>query len=305
MNSSKNITSDLPLLLLYPGNESLGHKIQKILGLEQINFTLRKFPDQETYLRILSEVKGKEIWVLCSLNQPDDKFLPLFFLAQTLRELQAKSIGLIAPYLSYLRQDKRFQPGEALTSQFFASLLSETFDRLITVDPHLHRYHSLDEIYKIPNRVMHATGPITKWIGQNISNPLIIGPDAESEQWVTTVAQEVKGNYVVLEKIRKGDREVEVSLPSDKMFRDNTPVLLDDIISSAQTMKKGVELVLKLGMPAPICIGTHAVMNQETYQDLLNSGAEKVITCNTIAHPSNEIDLSETIVEAIKFFTKK
>jgi ribose-phosphate pyrophosphokinase len=135
------------LLLAYPGNEALAEPLRHELGAQAIAFEMRRFPDGETYLRIDSDVAGQAVAVLCTLHDPDAHAVALVFLSDTLRELGARQVGLIAPYLAYMRQDRRFQSGEALTSSSFARPLSTQFDWLVTVDPHLHRRRSLDEIY--------------------------------------------------------------------------------------------------------------------------------------------------------------
>ncbi len=112
-------------------------------------FQYRAFPDGEDYLRIMTDVSNKRIFLLVDLHNPNNKILTIIFIAATLRTQGAKKIHLIAPYLPYLRQDKIFKPGEALTSQYFAQLISNYFDSLITIEPHLHRYQSLNEIYSL------------------------------------------------------------------------------------------------------------------------------------------------------------
>jgi ribose-phosphate pyrophosphokinase len=123
------------ILFSFPEQAILG----KAMGLEQGAWEWRHFPDGESYVRVDSHVKGKTVAILCSLNQPDIKTLPLIFLTRTLKEMGAARITLIAPYLGYMRQDKRFKEGEAVTSDIFAALLSPYIDALITIDPHLHR----------------------------------------------------------------------------------------------------------------------------------------------------------------------
>ena len=110
----------------------------------------------------------RRIALVCTLDRPDAKMLPLLFAAAAARELGASQVGLVAPYLAYMRQDRRFKPGEAVTSREFARLLSGAFDWLVTVDPHLHRYASLAEIYRIPTRVVHAAPLISQWIRTRI-----------------------------------------------------------------------------------------------------------------------------------------
>lgn len=288
-----------PIIFAFPGNELLAQRIiTKIKG-EKGDFVLRQFPDEETYVRILSEVDQKEVIIVCTLHHPDVKLVPLLFLCSLLRDLKVKSICLVAPYLAYMRQDKQFNPGEAVTSQYFAKLLSSLAERLITVDPHLHRRVSMKEIYSIPCEVTHAAGLISEWIKNNIPDAVLIGPDSESEQWVTGVAKNAGVPFIILQKIRHGDKDVKVSVPQIDRYKNYTPVLVDDIISTAVTMIETVKHLKKEGMKPPVCIGIHAVFAGNAYQDLINSGAAKVITCNTIPHESNKIDVSEIIMNLL------
>ena len=91
-----------------------------------------------------------------------------------------------------MRQDKRFHPGEAITSSAFGKLLSSSFDWLVTLDPHLHRRTSMSEVYSIPVGVCHAAPKLSAWIRAHAPNALIVGPDVESEQWVSAVAADAE-----------------------------------------------------------------------------------------------------------------
>jgi ribose-phosphate pyrophosphokinase len=136
-----------------------------------------------------------------------------------------------------------FKLGEAVTSRQVAGLLSGALDWMITVDPHLHRYGSLGEIYTIPTRVVHAAPLLSDWIRTNVANPLIIGPDSESEQWVAAVAGDAGAPYSVLQKVRHGDRNVEIALGDLGAWKGKTPVLVDDIISTGRTMMEAARLL--------------------------------------------------------------
>src|SRR6266567_6497008 len=231
------------LLIPMPGNEAMAQALALLLGTELGHVELHKFPDAETYIRLPSDVDARQIVIVCTLDRPDDKILTLLFLAATARELGAKTIGLVAPYLAYMRQDRRFNPGEAVTSRQIARLLSDAFDWLATVDPHLHRYSSLSKIYRIPTEVVHAAPLISGWIRANVQAPLIIGPDGESEQWVSAVAKAAGAPYTVLQKVRRGDRDVEISVRDATNLDGQTPVLVDDIISSGRTMIEATRIV--------------------------------------------------------------
>lgn len=279
-----------------PGNEDLTEILIQKEKAENGIVEIRSFPDEETYVRIISNVKDKKVFLVCTLHQPDSKLLPLYFLAKTAKEFGAKSICLIAPYLAYMRQDKAFNTGESVTSTHFANLLSGFADSLITIDPHLHRRSSLSEIYSVPTTVSHAALHISSWIKYTIEKPILIGPDSESEQWVAEVAKNANSPYIILSKIRHGDRDVEVSIPQINQYKDHVPVLVDDIISTGRTMIETIIHLKNARMKPPICIGVHAVFAKNAFQDIKNSGAKEIITCNTIPHESNRIDISDLLI---------
>ncbi len=288
-----------PLILPFPGYENMAHDLAAALSLPVARATIRHFPDGETFVRLDTPVKGRAVIVLCGLHDPDSKIMGLMFLSDLLREFGATEIGLVAPYLGYMRQDKRFHDGEAITSRIFARLLSGLVDWLVTIDPHLHRYHSLDEIYTIPSQVLHATSAIAAWIHDNVADPVLVGPDEESNQWVADVARRAGAPFTVLSKIRHGDRDVEVSNPELDAFRQRTPVLVDDIISTAHTMIETVHHLRDAAMKAPVCIAVHGIFAGDAYQELKDTGAGRIVTTNTITHPSNAIDIVGLIAKAL------
>lgn len=288
-----------PIVFALPGNELLAKSIAKAVHADLGESVIRQFPDGETYVRVLSDVTDRKTILVCTMAYPDEKLLPLYFLSKTLKSLRADCTCFVAPYLAYMRQDKVFNPGEGVTSEYFASLISGFADTLITIDPHLHRRHSMSEIYSIPCKVIHASSLMSAYISEHITNPLLIGPDAESEQWVSEVAKNANAPFIVLEKIRSGDRDVKVTVPQVEKYKNHTPVLVDDIISTARTMIETVGHLKNAGMKAPICIGVHAVFSGNAFEELKNSGVDKVVTCNTIPHSSNEIDITELIANNI------
>jgi ribose-phosphate pyrophosphokinase len=287
-----------PLLLPMPGNEALTAEIGSALGWKVGEIEERRFPDGESYVRIRTGLDNGLVVLVCTLARPDEKFLPLIFAAATARELGASRVGLVAPYLAYMRQDRRFNPGEAVTSRHVAKLLSESFDWMVTVDPHLHRYRGLSEIYTIPARVIHAAPLISDWIKRNVVQPLIIGPDSESEQWVAAVAKEVGAPYSLLEKVRRGDRDVQVTFTDMHSSKGRTPVLVDDIISSGHTMIEAVRLLRADGWSSPVCLAVHGIFADRSDKLLADFGAQ-VVTANTVPHSTNQLDISRLLMSAL------
>lgn len=288
-----------PILFAMPGNERLAGQVCAARSWEAGSLQTRQFPDGESYIRFLTDIKGRDVAIVCTLDCPDQKVMPLYLAASIARELGAKRVGLVVPYLAYMRQDAHFQSGEGITAAHFARLLSGVCDWLVTVDPHLHRILNLSEVYTVPTRVVHAAPEIARWISANVARPLIIGPDAESEQWVAEVAG-TDYPYTVLQKKRHGDREVEVSVPDIDRWRDRTPVLVDDIASTARTMIAAVSHLRAAGAAAPVCVAVHAIFNGSAYAALQGAGVARIVSCNTILHESNQIDMHAPIGTAMQ-----
>lgn len=289
-----------PLILDLFNSQQITSTLKKIIKTEAVDIILKKFPDGETYLRINSVVKNHDVIIVANLNQPDEKILSLIFIAETLREQGAKKIGLIAPYLPYMRQDKIFTKGEGLTSRYFAKLISHYFDWLITVEPHLHRYPALNVIYPIPAVAVSAADAISIWIRNNIDRPFLIGPDSESGSWIKNIADNINAPYVISEKIRMSDRSVAVKIPKLEIYRTLSPVIVDDIISTGTTVLETVKQLRILKIKPAVCIGVHALFTTNGYKNLLKNNVDRVITCNTIAHSSNEIDITQAIIDAFE-----
>jgi ribose-phosphate pyrophosphokinase len=263
----------------------------------------RSFPDGESYLRIETPVRNCHCMIVADLSHPDTKYLPLVFLAATLRELGARSVGLLAPYLSYMRQDRRFIDGEAVTSRIFAQQLSSVVDWLVTIDPHLHRYHALDEIYSIPNRVVQGAHLLAQYLlnhglkGQK--QLFLVGPDAESEQWVSQIAALSGYSFVVGNKQRFGDRDVRVTLPDLSRFHGYMAVIIDDVISSGQTILKCIDALKAVQVNEISCLAVHGIFADHSDDTLKVHGLKHLVTTNTIPHSSNEIDVVDLLASPV------
>jgi ribose-phosphate pyrophosphokinase len=113
---------------------------------------------------------------------------------------------------------------------------------------------------------------------------------------VSEVAKNANAPYVILTKVRHGDSDVEVSIPHLEKYKDYVPVLVDDIISTGRTMIETISHLKNAGMKPPICIGVHAVFAKNAFEEIKKAGAQEIITCNTILHESNRIDISDLLI---------
>lgn len=286
------------VLIPFPADARLASTVAPGLNSRVAPLAWRHFPDGESLVTIDDGLDGADVAILASLRDPDPLALPLRFAAQAARGFGARSVGLIAPYLAYMRQDTRFHPGEAVSAPVFAHFLEEAFDWLVTVDPHLHRFARLEALYRIPVRHVSATPAVAAWIAREVSDPILIGPDGESEQWVAGIAGLAGLPFQVLRKERRGDYDVEISLPDVAAATARTPVLVDDIVSSGRTMLETVAHLKRLSARAPVLVAIHPVFAGDAYHQLQAAGPVRIASTDTIAHPSNAIPLGAEIAAA-------
>jgi ribose-phosphate pyrophosphokinase len=287
------------LIVALPGNEILAERLARALNAPQARLEYRRFPDGESYLRLHADPAGSEVLLVCTLERPDDKVPALLFAADLARELGAERVGLVCPYLAYMRQDQRFAPGEALTSRTFARWISAHFDWLVTVDPHLHRYASLDEIYTLESTVVAAAPALAEWVASEVDDPVLIGPDGESEQWVAEVAALHGLPWRVFTKKRHGDREVEMRLPELAGLESHTPVLVDDIISSGTTMARAARHLIDAGFRRPLAVGVHGLFGERAREVMAEGGIESIVCTNSTTAPEGKIDLAPLLAAEV------
>lgn len=287
-------------LVALPGNEAFTATLAKALGTEVLKVTWHRFPDGETNLRFDTSPAGRSIAIVATLDRPDAKLLPLAFCAATARDLGAPRVGLVAPYLCYMRQDRRFVAGEGITAHYFPRMIAQWFDWMVTADPHLHRIHDLSEVYPIPTRVVHCAEATGRWINAHIDRPLIVGPDEESAQWADVIAQTAGAPAIVLRKTRHGDKAVTIEIPDLSEWAGYQPVLVDDIVSSGHSMVETIRGLRAQGLADPWCVAVHAVFAGSAEAEIRAAGIAGLATCNTIVHPTNAIDVAGLFIDPVR-----
>lgn len=286
------------IVLGFPDYSTPARNLAIAAELDYAQINAHHFPDGESRLRLPNSLPERV--VICrSLNQPNEKLIELALAASTARELGAAKVTLVAPYLCYMRQDKAFHRGEAVSQQIIGKLLANWFDGLITVDPHLHRVHHLQDAVPVAKaKTLNATEAIAVFLDGRLDNPLLIGPDQESEQWVASIARRNQLDFHVASKIRFGDSNVQVNLP-DADYRGRNVVLVDDVASTGRTLEVASRDLLAC-QPASINVMvTHALFVDDALQRLKDAGVNQIWSCDSIIHPTNQITLAESLGQAL------
>lgn len=286
------------LLLGFEESSQQARAVAGKAGIDYAGIHIHRFPDGESRLTLPGSLPS-QVAIYRSLEQPNDKLLELFLASSALREAGVEELILIAPYLCYMRQDQAFAPGEVVSQKHLGKLLASHFDGLITVDPHLHRTPQLSLAVPVKSAItLHATKPMAEFLQQLPDTPLLLGPDLESRQWVEEIAQRQGLEFGVANKLRHGDRKVEIRLPKLD-YRDRHIMLVDDVVSSGHTMAEAARNVLKAGASTVDCLVTHALFAQGAETLLHEAGITHIYSTDAIPHHSNCLSLAPLLAQAL------
>jgi ribose-phosphate pyrophosphokinase len=205
---------------------------------------------------------------------------------------------LVAPYLAYMRQDRVFRSGEGVSQQVVGGLLGAAFDEVLTIEAHLHRIRTLDEVIPCRARSISAAPVIADWCRRRRSDALLVGPDAESEPWVRAVAERSDLPWIVCEKQRHGDREVEITLPELPTPSEHA-IVVDDIASSGATLAALTRALHARGIPRVEAVVAHAIFGPGAEERLRSAGLAKILSTDTLPHPSNAISVADLLAEQL------
>ncbi len=289
------------VVLGFPEGRFHARGLAAALGAAYTDIDVHVFPDGESRVRIadLETLRGKRTAIFRSLDHPNGKLVELILAAAL---VGAGDVMLIAPYLPYMRQDKAFNPGEAVSQAAIGGLLAAYFDSFITVDPHLHRTRDLATVFAgKPTRTLSAAAAMAAYIRQSSPHgTLLVGPDEESTPLVSKVAALAGCEWSVARKERLGDRKVCVTLPDSPAITGRNVVIVDDIISSGHTIAAVAAALAQAGAGAITACATHALYGDAADAAMNAAGVIRIASSDSIPHPSNRFSIIDTLTQSLK-----
>jgi len=305
------------MMLILNGSKStlLGEKIAIDLGIKFENVSTRVFPDGETYVRINTDVKGRDV-VIVQTMFPDqnDSLMEFLLIADAAKEMGAKNIIGVVPYLAYSRQDRKFQPGEALSIKTVANLMKAVgVNKLITVDTHYQHVKPGEfDLFGIPCINVSAGRLLLDHLKEKVDKDLMtIGPDLGSSEMIKYATGEEK----ILKKVKKcpicgkpaeqcqcrvKKKKYEITeVVSEIDFTGKNVVILDDIIASGSTMINAVKKAKSEGANKVAAAATHGLFMKDSLIKLKELTDYLVVT-DSIFTPVSNVSVAPLIIEELK-----
>lgn len=264
---------------------------------------VHRFPDGETLVTVSpsDSLAGRVVAIYRSLHDPNAKLVELMLAASALRALGAAKLILIAPYLPYMRQDRAFKPGQAVSQSAIGGLLAGIFDGLVTVQPHLHRTKSLSAVFGgKPAFALRAGGAIAAHM-RGTADPfrVIVGPDEESEDLVRDVVDTLGVSWFTARKVRRGDNEVEIELPPDLEIAGHPITIVDDIVSSGGTISTLAKALKRAGAGDITVYAVHALFDLHAVHGMTQAGITQIKSLSTVPHATNAIPVVDLICSGL------
>jgi len=283
-----------------PASEQLAFNIAKRLNIKFIKPELRIFADGESKIK-LESVENNQCIIIQSLYPPIDRhIIQLLMMIQKCRRDKALKTIVVIPYMAYARQDKAFLEGEVISISILAEII-ECFgvSRVITVD--IHSQSSLSYFGNIIKNIS-AIPVLAEYALQNVflNNVLIISPDFGGLKRAQKFGEIIQREVTFLKKTR--DRltgMVSIEDVLDFKVKDKDVILVDDMISTGNSIIKACEVLRKNGAERIFVICSHALLLDKALDKIIQAGATEIISTNSIPNSCSKVDLSKIISEVI------
>lgn len=281
-------------------SQALASEVAMELDDKLCHVETRKFPDGERYYRIKDEISPDErVIIVQSTGYPqDENMMELFFILDTLSDMDVDDIIVVSPYLGYSRQERRFKDVECISAKATARLIQAMgAKRVISINLH---EESICDLYDIPVDNLSAMPAIADYIDKTTSDkPVILAPDKGAMNFAKEIADVLDTDYDYLEKVRLSPEVVETKTKNISI--DNRRVvIIDDIISTGGTIVNAIEILKQQGATAVDVYCVHPVLVNDAILKINAAGADNLQATNTLKSEVAGISVAKTIAEHIK-----
>jgi ribose-phosphate pyrophosphokinase len=289
-------------------NPILAKEISSELKENIIDVTVTRFSDQEVFVEINENVRGKNIFIIQSTSMPaNDHLMELLITIDALKRASAQTVTAVIPYFGYARQDRKVGPRTPISAKLVADILTTAgIDRLLTLDLHAGQ---IQGFFDIPVDNLYAAPVITKDIKINYKDKdiVVISPDVGGVVRARGIAKRIDGDLAIVDKRRDKANESEVmNIIGDINGRDC--IIVDDIVDTAGTLCNAAEALIKAGAKSVSAYITHGVLSGPAVERIKKSKLDELVITDSIAPTKLILDagnirilhLAPLIAEAIR-----
>jgi len=281
-------------------SEELARRLSSKLKANFVKSEIKVFPDGESKITLNVNLSTKKSIVVQSMYPPvDTNLVQVLSLISKAKEVSSEVIAVI-PYMGYARQDREFLPGEIVTMKVLGKLFKGAgASKIITVD-----IHSMIGFkhFTIKTKNVSVIPDLVKYFKKlSLKNPLVVSPDQGGKERAKEFAKEFNSDYIALEK--KRDRKtgkVEIKTKHIDEVTGRDLILVDDMISTGGSIIKATQFLKKQKCKRVYVACTHALLMNDAEKKIKKSGVTRIISANTIPSKASIVDISNTIVKAIK-----
>jgi len=271
-------------------NISLASKIAEYMGVELGKIELGRFADGEVNLRIGETVRGYDVFIVQSTCKPvNENLMELLIMIDAFKRASAGSIAVVIPYYGYARQDRKAKGRDPISAKLVANLLTTAgATRVITMDLHSEQ---IQGFFDIPvDNLQSFPVFIEKFKNSDdidLNEVVVVSPDVGGVKRARRLAEKLGVPLAIMDKRRPADNQAEIlNIIGD--VKDKTAILFDDIIDTANSLRKSSEKIKEMGAKKIIACATHAVFSENAVRNIMESPISKVYITDTI-HKEEEL----------------
>ena len=273
-------------------NPILAKEISSELNEKIIDVTVTKFADQEVFVEINENIRGKNIFIIQSTSMPaNDHLMELLITIDALKRASAQTVTAVIPYFGYARQDRKVGPRTPISAKLVADILTTAgIDRLLTIDLHAGQ---IQGFFDIPVDNLFAAPVITKDIKKNYNNKdiVVISPDVGGVVRARGIAKRIDGDLAIVDKRRDKPNVSEVmNIIGDITGRDC--IIVDDIVDTAGTLCNAADALIEAGAKSVSAYITHGVLSGPAVERIKNSKLNELVITDSIAPTKLILDAS-------------
>ena len=273
-------------------NPILAKEISSELKENIIDVAVTRFSDQEVFVEINENVRGKNIFIIQSTSMPaNDHLMELLITIDALKRASAQTVTAVIPYFGYARQDRKVGPRTPISAKLVADILTTAgIDRLLTLDLHAGQ---IQGFFDIPVDNLYAAPVITKDIKINYKNKdiVIISPDVGGVVRARGIAKRIDGDLAIVDKRRGRANESEVmNIIGNINGRDC--IIVDDIVDTAGTLCNAAQALVNAGAKSVSAYITHGVLSGPAVERIKKSKLDELVITDSIAPTKLILDAS-------------